>query len=91
MNVIVRVCVLEITEEVKEMNAERKRGLISLFLILVGFLLAVGYPYLLYFTSEKTAIRVIKATLALIFIIVGSFLSATGFVLFKGVSTKEVE
>ncbi len=72
-----------------EEEMETRRRVTSLGLILIGLLLAVGYPYLLYFTSEKTAIKVIKATLALVFIIIGAFLSSTGLVLYKGVKTLE--
>jgi len=68
---------------------EAKKKATSLGLIFIGLLLTIGYPYLLYFTSEKTAIKVIKATLALIFIIIGTFLSSTGLVLYKGVKTVE--
>ncbi len=70
---------------------ESKRKALSFILILIGFLLAIGYPYLLYFTSEKTVLKIIKATFAIFFIAVGAFLGSTGLILYKGLKTAEAE
>jgi hypothetical protein len=66
-----------------------KKVTVSITLVVTGFLLAVGYPYLLFFTSEKTSLKVIKITLALIFIVLGALASATGFILLRGVRREE--
>jgi len=66
-----------------------RRTLVAIALLTVGFLLAAGYPYLLYFTSEKTSIEVIKITLSLVFIILGAIAGATGLILLRGVKREE--
>lgn len=56
----------------------------GLFLVAMGFLVGVLYPYLLLFSDRDTAILVLRLSIAAFAVLLGAFLASLGVTLLVG-------
>lgn len=68
-----------------------KRGLTGIILALTGFILAVPLAYAVIVASDETFIKILKLLTLIIFVIIGSLLTATGIIILSGWPKREEE
>jgi len=70
---------------------ESRRLAAALALVAVGAVIAVIYPYSLFYASPSTQWLVVKATLALIGLLAGAFVSSVGIAVLAAMKVRKVE
>jgi hypothetical protein len=60
-------------------------------LVVAGAILAVLYPYSLFYTSRETECLIVRATLALLGLLLGAFISSAGIALLAASKVRGVE